>query len=273
MAAKIHHLRCGTMCPYGGSLFGGTGGPMSENDFCCHVLLVEAGDALVLVDTGFGTGDVANPKRLPAVFRLGIRPKPIRAETAIERVRGAGLDPKDVTHIVATHLDLDHAGGLGDFPDAQVHVFSAELDAALNPKLAERQRYVKAQWAHGPKWVSHPAGGDRWFGFESAQAIDGLDPDVALIPLIGHTRGHSGVAVRDGEGWLLHCGDAYFNDSEMRTPPHTPAGLKAFERINDADTKSRKANQERLRELTRSHSDEVRLINAHDPAYLPADAR
>lgn len=270
MATTIHHFNCGTMCPYGGSLFGGTGGLTSTTDFCCHVLLVEAGDSLVLVDTGFGTGDVADPGRLPAVFRAGIRPQTNPAETAIARVEAAGFDPQDVTHIVATHLDLDHAGGLGDFPGAQVHVFAAELDAAMHPKLPERPRYVKAQWAHGPKWVSHPAGGDRWFGFGSARAIEGLDPDIALIPMIGHTRGHSAVAVRDGEGWLLHCGDAYFNAGEMLSPPRTPTGLKLFERLNDADTKARKANQQRLRELARDHRDDVRLINAHDPAYLKA---
>jgi hypothetical protein len=29
-----------------------------------------------------------------------------------------------------------------------------------------------------------------------------------LVPLFGHTRGHCGVAIRNGSGWLFHVGDA-----------------------------------------------------------------
>ena len=35
---------------------------------------------------------------------------------------GAGFRREDVRHILVTHLDFDHAGGLPDFPDAVVHV-------------------------------------------------------------------------------------------------------------------------------------------------------
>lgn len=42
--------------------------------------------------------------------------------------------PSDLRHIVPTLLDVDHAGGLGDFPDAQVHVFRADLFSAHDPR-------------------------------------------------------------------------------------------------------------------------------------------
>ncbi len=54
------------------------------------------------------------------------------------------------------------------------------------------------------------------------RAIEGLDVEIAIVPLVGHTRGHSAIAVRDGEGWLMHCGDTYFHRGEMQTPPHAP---------------------------------------------------
>ena len=36
-----------------------------------------------------------------------------------------------VRHILLTHLDFDHAGGLEDFPRARVHVMQAEMEAAI----------------------------------------------------------------------------------------------------------------------------------------------
>ena len=98
-----------------------------------HCLLIEAGGGLVLVDTGYGLGDVANPKRLGHPFRDMVRPRLIEDETAIRQVEALGHNPKDVRHIVATHLDVDHAGGIGDFPGAEVHLFASELVAAKAP--------------------------------------------------------------------------------------------------------------------------------------------
>lgn len=261
---KIHHLSCATLCPRGSKLFTGEGGYLREGHLTAHCLLIEAGDELILVDTGFGTADVADPKRLGQPFRALIRPRVTEAETAIRQIEGLGLDPGDVRHIIATHLDVDHAGGLGDFPEAKVHVFAPELEMALSPTLTQKQRYVQAHWEHGPEWSSHPTDGEEWFGFESVRPVESVDADIALVPLIGHSAGHSAVAVRDDRGWLLHCGDGYFHRHEVETPPSAPAGIKFFQAVVGWNGKKRKRNQERLRELAREHGDEVRLACSHD---------
>lgn len=46
---KIHHLSCATLCPYGAKLLAGEGGLLAKHEMCAHVLLIEAGDSLVLV--------------------------------------------------------------------------------------------------------------------------------------------------------------------------------------------------------------------------------
>ncbi len=88
----------------------------------------------------------------------------------------------------------------------------------------ERHRYRPAQWSHSPTWSLYQPEGEPWFGFECVRGLDGVPPEVLLVPLPGHTRGHSAVAVQTDEGWLLHAGDAYFHHSEMdpdrrRCPP------------------------------------------------------
>ena len=266
---RIHHLNCGSMCPLGRRLINGEGGWLAPAHMCCHCLLIEGRNGLVLVDTGLGAGDVTDPGRLGKPFLNIVRPKLLLQETAIQQIRDLGLDPRDVRHIVPTHLDLDHAGGLGDFPWAQVHVFRAELDAALSRRsFRERDRYVPAQWAHGPMWSPRDVSGDTWFGFDAVQALPGCDEEILLVPLTGHTRGHCGVAVRTDRGWLLHCGDAYFFHGETEVDPSCPVGLRLFQGLVQMHGPSRLANQGRLRALRQAHGDEVTLFCAHDPSEL-----
>lgn len=274
MSLKIHHLNCGSMCPLGKRLINGHGGLLEPADMCCHCLLIEGADGLVLVETGLGTGDVRNPGQLGAAFNFVVQPKLLMEETALHQVQALGFKAADVRHIVVTHLDLDHAGGLSDFPDAQVHIFKPEHHAAMErPSLGEKGRYRPAHFAHRPKWVMHEIQGERWNGFDSIRTLPGSRDEILLVPLIGHTRGHCGVAVngggKNGAGWLLHCGDAYFYRDEVNPAhPYCTPGLSLFQNLVQVDGQQRKANQARLLELARSKGEEVELICAHDPVEL-----
>jgi glyoxylase-like metal-dependent hydrolase (beta-lactamase superfamily II) len=264
----IHHLSCGTLCPRGARFITGAGGALQPARMVCHCLLIEGAEGLVLVDTGFGADDVRNPRQLGMVVNALLRPRLQAAETAVAQVRELGFDPRDVRHIVTTHLDLDHAGGLPDFPDAQVHLLGRELAAATKPSWQDRARYVATHWAHGPNWVEHDTGGERWFGFESIRILPDSDAEILLIPLIGHTHGHTGVAIKRGDGWLLHCGDAFFHHAEIAPSPHCPPLLALFATIDQVDAAARHGNVERLRELGQHHGEDVELICSHDPVYL-----
>jgi glyoxylase-like metal-dependent hydrolase (beta-lactamase superfamily II) len=266
-APRLHHLNCGTMCPWGRRYINGEGPLLASARIVCHVLLVEGTEGLVLIDTGFGTDDL---RRLNRPFAAMMRPRLEVGETAVSRVRELGFDPADVRHIVLTHLDIDHAGGLPDFPQAQVHVWAREHEMMMRPPLRERVRYAigSAHWAHGPRWATHEFAGEEWLGFESVRVLPDSDAEILLIPLPGHSLGHTGIAVRQPNGWVLHCGDAYFYRDEVSTPPHCPPGLRIFQAMVQANGKLRHQNQERLRELARRHSEEVELICSHDPVQL-----
>ena len=266
---RIHHLDCATFCPRGRRMLAGEGSAFGEAHLCGHVLLIEAGDALVLVDRGFGRQDVADPRRI-GFLRFLLRPRMRHEQTAIAQIAARGLDPRDVRHVVVTHLDFDHAGGLPDFPEATVHVFKPEMEIALDPPLGERPRYIPAHFEHGPKWQPYDVDGDRWMGFEAVRVIEGLDPEILIVPLPGHSKGHSAVAVREGEHWLVDCGDAYFFHGEVRTPASCPPGLKVFQALNGYDNKTRQSNRDRLQELAARQGDGVRLFCSHDVTELQA---
>jgi len=261
------------MCPRGSRLLAGKGGLLEPSKTVAHCLLIEAGEELVLVDTGLGLGDCSNPRRLGWPFRAMARPICAESECAVRQLEELGRDPSDVRHIVTTHLDVDHAGGIGDFPGAQIHVHSDELAAAQSPSWRERPRYTPSQWGENPQWIEHGAGGDSWFGFESIRLLPDVDAEIAMIPLPGHTAGHSGVAINTADGWLLHCGDAFFFHGEIETPPRCPPGLRLFQSLDQHDGAARHHNLERLRELVRDHGDEVMPLCSHDQQMFEAAGR
>jgi glyoxylase-like metal-dependent hydrolase (beta-lactamase superfamily II) len=264
----VHHLNCASLDPACGWLAAARGAPPG---LVCHCLLVETRHGLVLVDTGLGTRDVADRASLGRSFRWSMRPRLDGGETALAQVQARGYQARDVQHIVVTHLDLDHAGGLADFPHATVHVHHAEHAAAHRPSWRERLRYLPAQWAHQPRWQLHRPDGEGWLGLGSVCAIPGLDDDILLVPLPGHTRGHSAVAVRQPGGrWLVHGGDAYFSRGELETPRRCPPGLRLLQTLVEVDRRQRFANQARLRTLAAERAGEVTLFCAHDPAELAA---
>jgi glyoxylase-like metal-dependent hydrolase (beta-lactamase superfamily II) len=266
---RIHHLNCISTCPLGGALMDGRSLGL-RGRLACHVLLVETADSLVLVDTGFGLNDVLHPRPRLSRFFLALLAPELRAEmTAIRQIRRLGFDPRDVRHIVLTHLDFDHAGGLDDFPHAAVHMMGAERQVALAQRtMLDRMRYRPLQWRSTVRnWRAYrPNGGDDWFGFRAVRQLEGLPPEIALVPLVGHTRGHAGVAVRREKDWLLLAGDAYFWHGEMdlRRPRCTP-GLRFYQWMMEQDRRARLWNQRRLRELKRMHGREVQVLSSHDP--------
>lgn len=266
---RIHHLNCGTCCPAGGALFDGrAAGPLGT--LVCHCLLIESDRGLILVDTGFGTRDVATPgRRLSAFFRGLNNPQLRPEETALAQIRALGFAAEDVRHIVVSHLDFDHAGGLEDFPHAAVHVTAREKEVADQREggaFVGTRRYRPQQWDEVENWRLYPlGGGEPWFGFDAVRDLEGLPPEILLVPLPGHTWGHSGVAIDTGAGWLLYAADAYFYRGEIGAERYdcTPS-LRGYQALMEVDRAARLANQARVRALSLDPAADVRIFCAHD---------
>lgn len=269
----IHHLNCGTCCPWGGRLFDGTSLGLIRGHVVCHCLLIETPNAgLVLVDTGFGHRDVSKHRRIARFFRFLNQPQFREEETAAAQIRALGHDPAEVRHILVTHLDFDHAGGLEDFPNARVHILAREkevADAKDGGPFVGTRRYRPKQWDEVTDWALYPAGrGEPWMGFEAVRDLDGLPPEILLVPMAGHTWGHSAVAIDTGAGWLLHAGDAYFFRGEVGRPKREcPPGMRFYQWMMEVDRTARLANQERLRKLSLQATD-LSIFCSHDVSEL-----
>jgi glyoxylase-like metal-dependent hydrolase (beta-lactamase superfamily II) len=243
---KIHHLNCGVLHA--------PPNPQAS----CHCLLLEGSDCLTLIDTGIGLQDIAYPLERIGQTVIDAAGFQFHEElTAARQIERLGFRPEDVTDVVLTHADPDHAGGLADFPGAAVHISGEEL-ARLE---IGHWRYSPAQFLHQPRWVTHPPAVGRWFGLEARPLPLSTGGEVLLVPLFGHTLGHCGVAVRDRSRWLLHVGDAYYLRVELSTDDHPVSALAALRADDDV---LRRASLAELRRLGRDHGAEIEMFGYHD---------
>jgi len=269
---QVHHLNCGTIRMFGGVAMLGTGGLFTRARGVTHCVLVDTGDGLLLIDSGWGSRDCTAPSLfMRAVIPVSGFGRDLES-TAIRQVERLGYAPEEVKHIVLTHFHFDHAGGLPDFSWAKVHIFQDEYEAVTQPRdMYERFPYRREHWAHGPDWVVHSLSGDSWFGLDCTPPVDVGETQFCLVPLPGHTRGHCGVALRLPDGWLLHCGDAYIyhGNVDPKHPRHPPYHrlFRPFFNVNRA-MRSIGAHGPRLRHVLRAHGDEVTLTCTHDPVEL-----
>lgn len=251
---KIHHLNFGTMRAI----------PVDSNSVtACHCLLLEDPSGLVLVDTGVGLLEMQQPLERYGEQLLNIWGFTIDENlTAVRQLARLGFDPQAVKHIVMTHLDVDHAGGLRDFPNATVHLANEELAnlEAMNP------RYLFNQFEHGPKWKAHGPSDERWFGLEARDLDLGLSSPVKLIPLFGHSRGHCGVAVGQGERWALHAGDTYYRRVEFITDDNPVTALSSH---TADDNEQRVQSIAAIRKLAAEHGEAVTIFSTHEVLELP----
>ena len=231
-----------------------------------HCLLLDTGDGIVLVDTGWGIRDCTHPSPAVRQFASFVQSALLPEETATQQLAILGYDSADVRHVFLTHLHMDHAGGLPDFPHAIVHASATEIWAFHHPRsLMEWRAYRREHRLHGPRWQSHVPQGFQWFGLEASPPFQVGDTEIVLVPFPGHTRGHCAIAVRLGERWLLHCGDTY--GYHRQADPNQPYSHPCGSLVESAVTwgfKMPRRHWLALRYLRTAHGSSVSLFCSHD---------
>lgn len=265
---RVHHLNCVSACPLGGLLMDGVTKDSIRAKIASHCLLVETAESLVLIDTGYGLRDVADPRSRLAQFFLTLMRPALREEmTAIRQIERLGFDPRDVRHIVLSHLDFDHAGGLDDFPQATVHVLAEEVRSASARRTPlDKLRYRPQQWNTRSMWLDYaPADGETWRGLSCVRQLAGLPPELLMVPLIGHTLGHAGVVIEQPRATLFYAADAYFYHEEMNLQrPRCTPGLALYQTMMEKDRRQRLISQQNLRSLRNMEGSALTIFCAHD---------
>lgn len=181
-------------------------------------LLVETRQGLVLVDTGLGEDDYVHKTGILRAFQVATVVPMNPQQSAIRQLSLLGYASQDVRHIVLTHMHFDHCGGLPDFPHATVHVHEREYKAFIGKRRYWSEfAYVRRHIAHDPNFQLYAdVSRESWYDLPAIRLP--FKPQMWLIPLFGHTRGHCGVAVQTDSGWHFHVGDAAPVDLDDSVP-------------------------------------------------------
>lgn len=204
----VHWLQGGEFEVDGGSMFGVVPRVLWEKKCAStpdnHVLLanspmlVQTSHGNVLIDTGLGNKLTDKQRK---IFRVR------REWNLLAGLARLGLSREAISHVILTHGDFDHAGGVtmrGEtggleltFP-AAMHFFQRQ---EWEDVLAPNKRSANAYW---PENFAGLAEG------KNLRLIDGEDevaPGIRLERTGGHTRGHQAVWLESGGQTALHLGD------------------------------------------------------------------
>src|SRR5258708_16206446 len=171
--------------------------------------LVNTGKQLILVDAGAGTWWGGG-----ALGRLA------------GSLRSAGYTPEEVNIVFVTHLHSDHVGGLTTqegkrvFRNADVYVAKDESDFWLSQEIAAKAPKDAQPFFQSAQAIAGPyiqAG--KWHTFSGSETIvDGMQ----LVPLAGHTPGHTGYEFSSkGQKLLFWCDIVHAQRVQLQHPEVT----------------------------------------------------
>ena len=181
----------------------------------CHVLICRRGSETVLIDCGLG------------VFDDAFEEIPTRTTELRDALASAGCAPEEISAIVLTHLDPDHAGGVvtGSYPNAlepalaDVPVFVS--DVAL--ELAAGRGQARAEHAEHLLTALQSAGVAVTGLSDGAFVTEGM----RLRAAPGHREGHVVVEIEDAGQRLVFLADALHAREHVEHPE--------WDTLNDSD--------------------------------------
>ena len=154
--------------------------------------LIDMGNEVILVDTGFQNDMKAPAKKFGAPLYMGEK-----VADYMEAFAKTGYKPEQVTKILITHKHPDHTDCIGCFPNAKIYIAPEDADAM---KL-EGENIVRAQY------------GEAYKNFPNAQQVaDG----IWFIEAKGHTKGNSIVVAEDDGLFYMFHGDVTYCDAALK---------------------------------------------------------
>lgn len=179
-------------------------------------LVEHPGAGRLLIDTGLHPScatDVGG--NMGRVGRLLYSVRMRQDQALRSQLPARGVRPEDVGVVILTHLHIDHASAVSEFPKATFVVDRREWVAAAHG--GARHGYYTRQFDHAFDWRTVDYGEETVGSFSAfGRSLDLFgDGSVRLLSTPGHTAGHQSVLLRTGGDPVLVVGDAAYTEREL----------------------------------------------------------
>jgi len=163
--------------------------PYEAFEFPVYSYVLEHDDGHIAIDTGL-TSQVRTPRLLRRMV-----PNPIMhpGQEIGPQMRAMGLRPEDVRLVIVTHLDWDHVGGVGHFPNAEILVHRPEYEFATT--CIGRMRYQPRLWPSSFEPALYDLDPEPFGPFPHSKSVTPRG-DVRLVPIPGHSIAQVGAVVQ-----------------------------------------------------------------------------
>ncbi|HEY1854371.1 MAG TPA: N-acyl homoserine lactonase family protein [Solirubrobacterales bacterium] len=213
----------------------------------------------VLVDTGLHPSIASDGRQNFGGLgnRFG-RPELEAREDVPSQLRARGIDPGEVPVVVMTHLHMDHASAISEFPRSTFVVSATEWKAAASGGVSDGYRRAHYDYAFDYRTVDFGrASVGSYASFARTFDLFG-DGSVRLAFTPGHSAGHLSVVCRLSQRDFVIGGDALYLSGQLDgslAPPPRPQDAHNLRRS--------------LQELRLFHSQfpDVVITPGHDPEF------
>jgi N-acyl homoserine lactone hydrolase len=208
--------------------------------------LIEHKRGLVMFDTGLDPAAADDPERYYPTLHRSMNLQFLQEQRTDRQIQDLGYKLSDVTHVVASHLHLDHVGALHLFKEAQIFVGDGELQYAMWPHPTHLHLYQREAL-------------DRMRNYSWRQ-LHGTDFDLfgdgslVLLSTPGHTPGELSLLVRLPNRTIILTGDTVHTREALERELTFPM---------DLDSRLARRSIQRLKLLRDSLGADVWI--AHDP--------
>lgn len=178
-----------------------------------------------LVDTGLHPSVSSKPEaNLGRLISNFAKPELAPGQDLPAQLRARGIDAKSIRVVVMTHLHIDHASGMAEFPGATFVLTEEEWAAATTDSRPLLQGYRPAHYDYAFDYRTVSYSGERISSYSTFGRTFDLfgDGSVRLASTPGHSAGHQSVICRLSDRDLVIAGDAIYTLDQLKGGPEPP---------------------------------------------------